>query len=173
MCKLLAEILWEDRHVYHLKSWVYTQSYHITFTMFMCNYIISYEQSECMQVIFSTWHVNKNILNTSSSTERRQTWFWVLIFFALSNACTSGWSYTHYARVSGPHKALSARYARVSGQLMISPSGELEIMDRYARVSGLHRALTMFSPSGEITGKMPALAGHIDMPALAGIVSLI
>ena len=55
--------------------------------------------------------------------------------------------------------------------LMISPSGET--MDRYARVSGLHRALTMFSPSGEITGKMPALAGHINMPALAGSVPLI
>ena len=39
-------------------------------------------------------------------------WF----FYALSNSCTSGWNYTHYVRVSGPHKALSARYARVSGQ---------------------------------------------------------
>ena len=117
----------------------------------------------------------------SSSSERQQTWFCVPIFFALSNACTSGWNYTHYARVSGPHKALSARYARVSGQCS---TDDLAVRRNHwidARVSGPHLKIVP-ALAGHIEHRVPALAGSvyddfafrrnywIDMPALAGYI---
>ena len=95
-------------------------------------------------------HFRKKKRTHSSSTERRQTWFWVLIFFfffALSNTCTRGWN-THYARVSGPQKALSAWYARVSGQCS---TDDLAVRRNHwidGRVSRPHLRI------------VPALAGH-------------
>ena len=89
--------------------------------------------------------------------------FFFFFFFALSNTCTSGWNYTHYARVSGPQKALSARYARVSGQCS---TDDLAVRRNHwidGRVSGPHLKI------------VPTLAGHIEhrVPALVGSVLMI
>ena len=88
--------------------------------------------------------------------------YWFFFFFALSNTCTSGWN-THYARVSGPQKALSARYAHVSGQCS---TDDLTVRQNHwidGRVSGPHLKI------------LPALSGHIEhrVPALAGSVLMI